>query len=87
MNRILEQAIFETGKADAIMFAIENSYLEFDIVPEEKERYNRSVFSFYAVWDIIKSVQKQLDELSADQKIVDAITAVSEAKNHQHLDK
>ena len=86
MNRILEDIIFEMNKADALMFAIEGSYLEFDILPEEKERYDRSVFSFYAVWDIIKSVQKHLDELTADQKIVDAITAMSEAKN-QHLDK
>ena len=57
MNRNLEKAIDKMEKADAILFAIEKAYLDFEFMPEELERANRGVNAFYALWDIIKVQQ------------------------------
>lgn len=80
MNRNLNKAIDEAGKADALMFAIEKAYLDFDFMPEEMERANRGVNAFYALWDIVHRIAKSLDDLAGDADVVDAIKAARESK-------
>lgn len=80
MNRNLNEAIFDTEKADALMYAIESCYLDFDILPEERERADRGIYAFYALWDAIKAVRKDLEMLAGDQRVVDAIYAANEVR-------
>ena len=76
MNRNLEKAIDKMEKADAILFAIEKAYLDFEFMPEELERANRGVNAFYALWDIIKGAATDLEELAGDEEVVDVLRAV-----------
>lgn len=80
MNRNLNDAIAAIERADALMFAIENCYLDFDILPEEMERANRGAHTFYALWDAIKAVRADLDKLDGDRRVVDVINAVTGAR-------
>ena len=63
-------------KADALMFAIEKAYLDFEFMPEELERANRGTNAFYALWDIVHNIAESLEELAGDADVVDAIKAV-----------
>ena len=76
MNRNLEKAIDKMEKADAILFAIEKAYLDFEFMPEELERANRGVNAFCALWDIIKGAATDLEELAGDEEVVDVLRAV-----------
>lgn len=38
MNKNLNNAMFELGKADALLASIEALYMDFDFLPEEKRR-------------------------------------------------
>lgn len=76
MNNNLNDAIVDIAKADALMYAIENTYLgAIDVEPEDKELYNRGVSAFYAVWDVIHKVSDDLERLSGDYTVVDVIRA------------
>ena len=66
MNRNLNGAIFELGKADALMHSIENLYLDFDFLPEEKEKAERGAYVFYAAWDAIKKASDCIEEYCGD---------------------
>lgn len=79
MNKNLNDAIFEIEKAESIMYAIEKCYLDLDVVEEERELQNRGCAAFYAAWDCIRRTKEDLDKLSGDCLVVDAILAVSEA--------
>ena len=53
MNKHLEDAVFEIAKVDSMMFAIEKAYLDLDVMPWEKERLDRGIYAFYALWDAL----------------------------------
>ena len=78
MNRNLNEAILDIAKADALMYAIENTYLDADDDQNDKEFRNRKAGAFYAVWDSIHKVEEDLDNLSGYCTVVDAIRAVNE---------
>lgn len=78
MNKHLDKAIFNIGKVDALMYSIEQLYLDFEVMPEEQERQNRGVYVFYALWDGIREVAEELDLLSGDCRVVDAIYAAND---------
>lgn len=78
MTKNLNDAIESVAKADAIMFAIENTYFNFDFSPEDLEKANRAQYAFYALWDVIKNISDCLDKLEGDSRVVDAIYAVNE---------
>ena len=78
MNRNLQKAIFDIGKVDAIMYAIEHTYI--DDPDDDQEAKNRAAYAFYALWDSIKALSEDLDRLAADGKVVDAVYAVKEAR-------
>lgn len=63
MNKNLNGAIMAVERADALMFVIESCFLDFDILPEEMERANRGVHTFYALWDAVRSARTELERL------------------------
>ncbi len=80
MNKHLDKAIFNIGKVDALMYSIEQLYLDFEVMPEEQEKLNRGAYAFYALWDEIRTVADELELLSGDCRVVDAIYAANEAQ-------
>lgn len=80
MNKNLNEAIFDIAKVDALLAAYENTYLNFDIMPEEQERANRAEYAFHAVWDAVRKVADDLECLAGDERVVDAIYAVSDVR-------
>ncbi len=85
MNRNLNKAITGIEKADALMFAIEKTYLDFEFMPEELERANRGVNAFYALWDIVHNIAESLEALAGDAEVVDAIKAAQNIKRRIEL--
>lgn len=75
MNQNLKAAISNVGKADALMYAVESCYLRLDCIPEDDEMAKRGVHAFYAVWDTIRALKENLEELSGDCRILDVLTA------------
>ena len=45
MNKHLDKAIFNIGKVDALMYSIEQLYLDFEVMPEEQEKLNRGTYA------------------------------------------
>lgn len=66
MNKKLIDAIFDIEKAESLMYAIENTYLDLDVVEEEIERKKRGVAAFYALWDCITQAKADLEKASCD---------------------
>lgn len=80
MNKNLSKALFDIEKVNAIMYAIETTYLTIEVVPEELEKADKAVNAFYALKDSIKAVQNDLETLSGDETVVDAIYAVNDVR-------
>lgn len=66
MNLNLNKVIDDIAKVDAIMYAIETTYLEIDVVPEARKQHSRGVSAFYVLWDAIHQVEKDLNVMSGD---------------------
>lgn len=62
MNKYLIKAFQDIEKADAIMYAIESAYLTAEGGKNDIQKANRAANAFYALWDIIKHVQNDLEE-------------------------
>lgn len=67
MNRNLNEVIDDIAKVDAIMYAIETTYLDIDAVPEERKLHSRGVSAFYVLWDAIHKVEDDINKLSCDR--------------------
>ena len=63
MNKKLEKVKLELAEADALMSAIESLYLNLSVMPHETERRNKGAYTFYALWDIIKLISSDLDNI------------------------
>lgn len=83
MNKNLTNALFDIEKVEAIMYAIESTYLNIETIPEEYEKAERGVNAFYALWDAIHKVADDLDRLAGDETVVDAIYAVNDVKRNK----
>ena len=70
MNQNLNEVLFDVAKLDALMFAIECSYIG---VPRDAETANRAAGAFYAVWDIIKKLDSDLTRMELDSAIVEVV--------------
>jgi len=79
MNANLIKAIDDLNKVDALMYAIENAFLDIEVVPEDVRKYDKGTSAFYALWDAIKKVSDDLDTLAADKTVIDAIIAVNQS--------
>ena len=85
MNKKLDGAIFELGKADALMHSIECLYLDFDFLPEEKEKAERGAFVFYATWDAVKKAIDYIDEYCGECRVVDVLETVEKMRSKRTL--
>lgn len=79
MNQNLRKAIFDMEKVDALMHSVEDG-LTIDVMPEERERADRAAYLFYALWDVIHQVKDDLEKISGDCLVVDAIYAVNDVR-------
>lgn len=84
MNKNLMNAQAELGKADAMMHSIENLYMDFDLLPEEREKAERGAYIFFAAWDAVKKATEYIEEYCGECKMVDALRTLHETMN---LDK
>lgn len=84
MNKNLMNAQVELGKADAMMHSIENLYMDFDLLPEEREKAARGACVFYAAWDAVKKATECIEEYCGECKMVDVLRTLHESMN---LDK
>ena len=84
MNKNLSEAIEKMQKVQALMTAYEAVYLDLDVPPEERERADMAISTFYAIWDYIKGVAESLETLEGDCRVVDAIYA-AESVRHRTL--
>lgn len=66
MNEKLTNAIFDCGKADALMLAIETTYIGSVLHDGDMRKRERAECAFYALWDSIHKVQADLDELAKE---------------------
>lgn len=80
MNKKLYDAIASIGKADAIMYAVEKCYLDFDFMPDDMERAERGTQMFYLLWEEIQRARCSLDQLAGDERVVDVLKCVSKLK-------
>ncbi len=85
MNKHLEDAVFDIAKVDALMYSIEKAYLNLEVMPEDRERMDRGTYAFYALWDAIQKVADDLDRLSGDARVVDAIYAANDVRRRSTL--
>ena len=79
MNKNLNNAMFELGKADALLASIEALYMDFDFLPEEKQKAERGAYAFYCLMDTVKAATTFLEEYTAECRIVDVIYSAREA--------
>lgn len=80
MNRNLNEAIFDTEKVKAILCSVENSYLDIEVEPQERERANMAVAMFYVLKDAVDRLSVDLAKLEGDCRVVDAIYAANDAR-------
>ncbi len=85
MNKHLNEAIFGIGKVEALLRVIEDSCLDLEVEPEERERADRGVYLFYALKDEVHMVADELERLSGDCQVVDAIYAANDVQRKRTL--
>ena len=72
MNAHFDSAVDQIAKASAILYAIDETFME-----DADSRLQRLV---YAVWDAVKSADAELELLAGDRLVVDAIYAVNDVR-------
>lgn len=81
MNNNLNDAIFNLAKATSIMHSIEDDCLGSLFPRENSENAMRGELLFYALWDELEKVEKELDSLEGDIAAADAVYASESARN------
>ena len=72
MNRHLETAFELASQIDAILYAIDQTFLE--------DAESRQQYLHHTAQDLIQKLMSELELLSQDRKVVDAIYAVNYAR-------
>jgi hypothetical protein len=85
MNSNLNEAIFDTAKVNALMYAYERTFLDMEFLPEDMEKADMGVNAFYAIWDMVHKIAEDLDRLAGDSTVVDAIYAVNDVQRRSTL--
>ena len=75
MNKNVERAQLDIEKVEAVMKAIDNTYLDLNVVPDEAEKYDNAVTAFYALWDFLGQVREDINRLTKDLRIIDVVEA------------
>ena len=85
MNKNIERAALDISKVDSLMYIIENSCLDLEVMPDSRKRYEYGVGAFYALWDAIRKVSDDIEKLSGDEMVVDAIYAVNDVNRQKNF--
>lgn len=80
MNKYLSDTLFELGKADSLLDAIEGMYMDMEIAPEDMEKANRRDYMFYILKDTVKKATELLDSYTAECRIVNVLETVEKRK-------
>lgn len=68
MDKKMEKLLFDMNKVEALMSAIENTYLDVTVVDEDAEIARKGGFAFYALWDAIHSMAADLERLASENE-------------------
>lgn len=61
MKENLDNVICNVAKVEALMYAIEAAYI--GVMLDDYEMLVRAESAFYAVWDIVRIIQQELNEM------------------------
>lgn len=61
MNSNAMDMTFEIKKINAMMAAFESAYLDIEVVPEEAKKADNAVYAFYAIWEMLQSLEKKIE--------------------------
>lgn len=73
MNRNLERALLSATKVRSLMYAYENTYID---RPEDEELKDFADAMFFAIGDAVRELSENLEAVSGDQAVVDAMEAI-----------
>lgn len=74
MNRHLDAAMLYAAKVDAMMDAIDELYME--------EAPDQLQYMHMTVCELVKNLREELDKLSEDKRVVDAIYALNDVRRN-----
>lgn len=63
-----------------ILYSVENSYLDIEVEPQERERADMAVAMFYVLKDAVDRLSVDLAKLEGDCRVVDAIYAANDVR-------
>lgn len=77
MNQNLIEAMASIERAKGLLFAYEKVFLDLDVEPEDQERADMAISTFYAISEAVDQAAALLDLVDGDCRVVDAIYAVN----------
>ena len=77
MNQNLIEAMASIEWAKSLLFAYERAFLDLDVEPEDRERADMAISTFYAIGEAVDRAGAFLD---GDCRVVDAIYAVNDVR-------
>ena len=77
-----KRMVVETMKKGhlSILYSVENSYLDIEVEPQERERADMAVAMFYVLKDAVDRLSVDLAKLEGDCRVVDAIYAANDVR-------
>lgn len=82
MNMELVDAISNAEKIDALMYAIERSFFDIEVVPADAKKANYAVNVFYSMWDIVKNLSANLEQLEKDERAATTVCPPGHHRDH-----
>lgn len=80
MNQNLIEAMASIEWAKSLLFAYERAFLDLDVEPEDRERADMAISTFYAIGEAVDRAGAFLDLVDGDCRVVDAIYAVNDVR-------
>ena len=80
MNQNLIEAMASIERAKSLLFAYEKVFLDLDVEPEDRERADMAISTFYAIREAVDQAAAFLDLVDGDCRVVDAIYAVNDVR-------
>lgn len=84
MNMNLIDAISNAEKIDALMYAIEHSFLDIEVAPSDANKANYAVNVFYSMWDIVKNLSANLEQLEKVERATSTICPSGLHRDHNN---
>lgn len=81
MRSILNDAVYKVGKADALLYAFEQAFLDIEPGPDDYEKVEKGTYVFYEIWEAVKETNALLNKLCQERMVIDAIEAATKCEN------